>query len=61
MRFLPDPDVKERYLADLYLLATQRLNRLGISQVSGGDYCTFAQKEKFFHIDESNELVVWQV
>ncbi|AKD40726.1 TPA: peptidoglycan editing factor PgeF [Pasteurella multocida] len=46
--FLPDPDVKERYLADLYLLATQRLNRLGISQVSGGDYCTFAQKEKFF-------------
>ncbi|XWY19370.1 peptidoglycan editing factor PgeF [Bisgaard Taxon 45] len=46
--FLPDPVVAEKYLADLYLLATQRLNKLGITQVSGGDYCTFAQKEQFF-------------
>ncbi|WP_283743576.1 peptidoglycan editing factor PgeF [Sideroxydans sp. CL21] len=37
-----------KYLADLYLLARQRLEVLGIRKVSGGNYCTYHQKDKFF-------------
>ena len=38
----------DKYLANLYQLATARLNRLGIIKVSGGDYCTFKQADQFF-------------
>lgn len=38
----------DRYFADLYQLATQRLNRLGITKVYGGGLCTYTDKEKFF-------------
>jgi polyphenol oxidase len=34
--------------ADIYLLASQRLNNKGITNIYGGEYCTFTQKEKFF-------------
>ncbi|WP_462320543.1 peptidoglycan editing factor PgeF [Halochromatium sp.] len=37
-----------RWLADLPLLARQRLRRLGITAVSGGDLCTFADRDRFF-------------
>lgn len=37
-----------RYLADLYLLARQRLNRLGITRVHGGGHCTWAEHGRFF-------------
>ena len=37
-----------KYHADLYLLARQRLEALGIRKVSGGNYCTYRQKDKFF-------------
>ena len=37
-----------KYHADLYLLARQRLEALGIRKVSGGNYCTYHQKDKFF-------------
>ncbi|MGC7559155.1 peptidoglycan editing factor PgeF [Pasteurella sp. PK-2025] len=46
--FYADPLASNKYLGNLYLLATQRLNRLGISQLYGGDYCTFSQPDKFF-------------
>ncbi|WP_101774372.1 peptidoglycan editing factor PgeF [Pasteurella oralis] len=48
LAFKPDPQAPNKYLADLYLLATQRLNRLGITQISGGEYCTFTEQNKFF-------------
>jgi copper oxidase (laccase) domain-containing protein len=37
-----------KYHADIYLLARQRLQALGISHVYGGNFCTFQQREKFF-------------
>lgn len=37
-----------KYLADLYLLAHQRLHRLGIPRIYGGDHCTFAEPERFY-------------
>jgi hypothetical protein len=44
--FRPSPN--GRWLADLPLLARQRLEALGVSHVSGGDRCTFTEEETFF-------------
>lgn len=37
-----------KYLADIYALAKQRLHKLGITDVYGGEYCTVLQREDFF-------------
>ena len=37
-----------KYLADLYTLARDRLNSLGIKQIDGGDFCTFTDEQRFF-------------
>ena len=42
------PQANGKYLADLYLLARQRLARLGVTQVSGGTECTYRDVERFF-------------
>jgi len=36
------------YLANIYLLARQRLEKYGINEIYGGDLCTFSDKERFF-------------
>lgn len=36
------------WMADLYTLARQRLNRQGITQIYGGKYCTFTDEKLFF-------------
>jgi YfiH family protein len=38
----------DKYLADIYQIATQRLNNLGLTQIYGGDRCTFTEKDQFF-------------
>jgi YfiH family protein len=39
---------KQKWRADLYLLARQYLNRLGINQIYGGEFCTYTDKDLFF-------------
>lgn len=42
------PHGADRWLADLFLLARQRLARLGIDRIYGGGYCTVSQPQRFF-------------
>jgi len=37
-----------RYLADLYALARLRLSALGVTQIFGGGFCTFTDRERFY-------------
>lgn len=38
----------EKWFADIYLLARQRLRQLGITAIYGGQCCTWQEKERFF-------------
>lgn len=40
--------VGDRYQADLYLLARQRLQRAGVSSIHGGGECSFTDRERYF-------------
>jgi YfiH family protein len=40
--------VPGKYLADLYALARQRLEAMGVTQVSGGGFCTYQETGRFF-------------
>jgi YfiH family protein len=37
-----------KYLADLYVLAKDRLASQGIEKIDGGNFCTFSDQERFF-------------
>jgi YfiH family protein len=37
-----------KYLADLYLLARQRLAKAGVTEIHGGGFCTYNDNDRFF-------------
>ncbi|MDF7667301.1 peptidoglycan editing factor PgeF [Orbaceae bacterium ESL0727] len=45
---------EKKYLADLYLLARQRLAAVGITDVYGGDHCTYREADKFYSYRREN-------
>ena len=44
-----------KYLANLYLLAQDRLLSMGIEQIYGGDFCTFSDPGRFFSYRRDKE------
>ena len=50
----------DKYLCDLYELARLELEALEITEISGGEYCTYAQEEEFYsyrrHTHQLNQL-----
>ena len=44
-----------KYLTDLYQLAILRLNSVGVTDISGGNYCTFAEDEIFYSYRRDGE------
>jgi len=54
----------DRWLADLYELARLALTRVGIKEISGGQYCTYSEQDKFFSYRRDGETgrmvtVIW--
>lgn len=42
------PGQPGKCFADIYALARQRLEALGITAIYGGGYCTYKERERFF-------------
>ncbi len=46
--FLPITNKPGKYLADIYQLARDRLEAVGVNAIFGGDLCTVLDRERFF-------------
>src|SRR5690242_789325 len=46
--FIKHPSQADKWLANLFLLARQRLIEAGIREIHGGGICTFSNPERFF-------------
>jgi YfiH family protein len=42
------PHVPGKFMADLYALARQRLEGMGVARIHGGGFCTYTETERFF-------------
>ncbi|ACY85663.1 polyphenol oxidase [Edwardsiella piscicida] len=42
------PTAGDKYLADIYALARQRLQAAGVTRISGGEFCTLSDASRFF-------------
>ncbi|HEY5602489.1 MAG TPA: peptidoglycan editing factor PgeF [Gammaproteobacteria bacterium] len=49
------PVTQGKWLADMYLLARQRLERMGVTEIFGGNFCTAIQYEKFYSYRRDQE------
>ena len=43
-----EANARGRWQADLYGLARRRLRALGVAEITGGEFCTHAERERFF-------------
>lgn len=48
------PTENGRWLANMYALATERLQRLGVTAIFGGEYCTYSDSERFYSARRSS-------
>lgn len=53
------------YMADIYLLARQRLGGLGINSIYGGDFCTVTDSQRFYSYRRDGQTgrmatVIWK-
>lgn len=46
--FIRSPSSSDKWMADIYGLATLNLTQLGVSQITGGQYCTYSDENNFF-------------
>ncbi len=46
--FQPQGREVDKWLCDLYLLARQRLMRRGITHITGGNLCTYTDRQRFY-------------
>ncbi|QIM66703.1 multi-copper polyphenol oxidoreductase [Mannheimia granulomatis] len=46
--FIKDASTSGKFLGNLYQIAKQRLNKIGIINIWGGEHCTYTEKEQFF-------------
>ena len=53
--FKPIPGSPGKYLANLYLLAQDRLRSFDIEQIYGGEFCTFSDSDRFFSYRRDKE------
>lgn len=50
------PTANGTWLANIYQLARYRLERLGVTDIFGGEYCTYTDTEQFYSARRSNKM-----